>query len=144
MNSVEQASIIYPLLVRKCGEQNTVTYSEINAALGYKGNASGHAIRAGMDLIVLYCKENNLPQLTSLIINKKSGVPTEGYAYGDGENILEEHKKCFNQKWEPEIDYTATWDSRFELREKYGLTYGNSQLKKQKLIEKLNKKLTNP
>ena len=130
MNAVEQASIIYPLLVKHSNDRSVVTYGEVNAALGYKGNASGHAIRAGMDLIVLYCKEYDLPQLTSLIVNKKSGEPTEGYAYGEGENILEEHMKCFNHKWELTIDYTTIWDQRFELRKKFNLTYGNSQLKR--------------
>jgi hypothetical protein len=129
MNAVEQASVIYPLLVRHCKDRTVITYGEVNSALGYKGNASGHAIRAGMDLIVLYCMKNRLPQLTSLIINKKSGVPTEGYAYGEGEDISEEHMKCFNHKWESTIDYTTIWEQRFELRKKFNLTYGNSQKK---------------
>jgi len=130
MNAVEQASIIYPLLVRHCKDRSVVTYSEVNSTLGYKENASGHAIRAGMDLIVLYCKKNGVPQLTSLITNKKSGEPTEGYAYGEGENISEEHMKCFNHKWESTIDYKAIWNKRFELRKKFNLTYGNSQIKR--------------
>ena len=130
MIAVEQASIIYPLLVKYRNDRSVITYGEVNSALGYKGNASGHAIRAGMDLIVLYCKEYGLPQLTSLIINKNSGEPTEGYAYGEGENISEEHMKCFNHKWELTIDYTTIWDQRFELRKKFNLTYGNSQLKR--------------
>lgn len=131
MNAVEQASIIYPLLVGCCKKNKPgITYGEMNSALGYKGNASGHAIRAGMDLIVLYCMKNGVPMLTSLIINGKSGVPTEGYAYGEGENVSEEHIKCFNRKWESTIDYEVIWDQRFELRKKFNLTYGNSQMKR--------------
>ena len=84
MNAFEQAEIIYPLLVKAAKNRSTFTYGEINEALGYKNNASGHAIRAGMDLIVLYCTESDFPQLTSLIVNKESGRPTEGYAYGKG------------------------------------------------------------
>lgn len=125
MNAVEQAAIIYPLLIKRAQVRTTATYGEVNAALGYKGNASGHAIRAGMDLIVLYCKEAGTPQLTSMIVNKNTGEPTDAYAYGEGEDIPKEHSRCYEHDWEPEIDYTAVWDRRFELRKKYDLSYGN-------------------
>jgi len=130
MNAIEQAEIIYPLLLSKVKSKETVTYGEINSALGYKGNASGHAIRPGMDLIVLYCKDSVFPQLTSLIVNKSSGVPTDGYAYGDGENIPDEHSKCFNHQWEASFDYKGIWARRFEIRKRWGLTYGNSKKKR--------------
>ena len=119
MNAIEQASIIYPLLVKHAKSRTRLTYGEILDILGYEKNTRGHAIRFGMDIIVLYCKENDYPQLTSLIVNKHSGVPTEGYAYGDGEDIPEEHSQCFDHKWEPTFDYTGIWDRRFELRKKF-------------------------
>jgi hypothetical protein len=127
MNAIEQAEIMYPLLVKHAKMKTLTTYGEINKALGYRDNASGHAIRAGMDLIVLYCKEANYPQLTSLIVNKGSGEPTEGYAYGAGEDIPNEHSKCFKHQWKESFDYKGIWDRRFVLRKKYGLTYGNSR-----------------
>ncbi len=130
MNAVEQASIIYPILVKKSCDGAVATYGEINAELGYQKNANGNAIRPGLHLIVLYCRENGLPQLTSLVVNKNNGLPTEGYACGEGENAPEEHQKCFMQKWKGDFDYSGIWDRRFELRKKYNLTYGKSQLKK--------------
>ena len=48
MNAIGQAKIIYPLLLSKVKSKETITYGEINSALGYKGNASGHAIRENM------------------------------------------------------------------------------------------------
>ena len=42
MNAIGQAKIIYPLLLSKVKSKETITYGEINSALGYKGNASGH------------------------------------------------------------------------------------------------------
>jgi hypothetical protein len=130
MNAIEQAEKIYPLLVQAARERTTFTYGEINRSLGYKHNASGHAIRPGMDLIVLYCFEYGSPQLTSLIVNKKSGKPTEGYAYGEGENINHEHLACYAHKWEASFDYAGIWNRRFQLRKKYNLTYGSSGKKK--------------
>jgi hypothetical protein len=130
MNAIEQAEIIYPLLVKYAKSRTTLTYRDVNNALGYKGNASGHAIRPGMDLIVLYCKEAKYPQLTSLIVNKVSGVPTDGYAYGDGTDIPDEHSKCYGHHWEKSFDYKWIWERRFEIRKKWGLAYGNSKSKK--------------
>jgi len=130
MNAIDQAKIMYPILVAKAISRETVTYGEINSALGYKGNASGHAIRPAMDLVVLYCKESGYPQLTSLIVNKSNGIPATGYAYGEGENIPVEHSKCFNHRWEATFDYKGIWDRRFEIRKRWGLTYGKSKAKK--------------
>lgn len=130
MVAIEQATIIYPLLVQSAKTGCTLTYREVNDSLGYKNNASGHAIRPGMDLIVLYCKDAGYPQLTSLIVNKNSGKPTEGYAYGSGENIPDEHSKCFKHQWERFFNYKEIWDRRVELRKAHNLTYGNSKSSK--------------
>ena len=119
LNAIEQAQMIYPMLVQAASKKTTVTYNEVNRALGYKKKASGQIIRFGMDIIVLYCKEADHPQLTSLIVNKGSRVPTGGYAYGDGEDIPEEHSKCFRHQWESSFDYKGIWDRRVELRKKY-------------------------
>jgi hypothetical protein len=39
MNAVEQASIIYTLLVKKGQTRSVVSYGEVNAVVGYRGNA---------------------------------------------------------------------------------------------------------
>ena len=121
MNAIEQAGIIYPMLVKAARDRTTVTYGQVNNALGYKPNATGQAIRSGMDVLVLYCLENNLPKITSLIVNKTSGAPTEGYAYGEGEDIPNEHSACYSHQWEQVIDYSEIWDSRVEIREKQNI-----------------------
>ena len=48
-------------------------------------------------------------------------MPTDGYAYGDEEDIPDEHSKCFKHQWELSFDYKGIWDRRFELRKKYNL-----------------------
>jgi hypothetical protein len=121
MNAIEQAGVIYPMLVEAARDRSTITYGQVNNALGYKPNATGQAIRSGMDLLVLYCLENDLPKITSLIVNKNSGLPTEGYAYGTGENIPVEHSACFDHQWDRVIDYSGIWDSRVELRRKHNI-----------------------
>ncbi len=55
------------------------------------------------------------------LLNKESRVPTDGYAYGDEEDIPDEHSKCFKHQWELSFDYKGIWDRRFELRKKYNL-----------------------
>ena len=127
MDAIKQAEIIYPLLLNCVKNKETITYKAVNNALGYKNNASGHAIRPGMDLIVLYCKEKKFPQLTSLIVNKNNGQPTSGYAYGEGENFSDEHEKCFQHRWEKILDYKEIWDRRFALRKMFNIKYGNSK-----------------
>ena len=121
MNAIEQAGIIYPLLVKAARDRTTVTYGDVREKLGYDNTVSGQAFRFGLDIIVFYCLKNNYPQLTTLIVNKANGLPSDTYAYDKDIDYSEEQSNSFNHSWSETFDYTGIWDMRFELREKYDI-----------------------
>ena len=116
MNCIEQAKKIYEICVSSANAGRTLTYREVLDYLGYKARVRGHAIKFGLELAWIACAESNLPKLTSIVINKATGKPTEG-----GFPLAtwkEDKQKVFkHHKWPPvdEINWEFMWDNRIEL-----------------------------
>lgn len=65
MNCREQAKKIYELCVSRANAtKKTMTYGEVLNALGYEKKVSGHAIRHGLELVLIACADSGLPDLT--------------------------------------------------------------------------------
>ncbi len=73
---------IWMILIGKAHNRQTITYKMLADMLGYKG-AGVFAWK--LDHIRIYCLENDLPHLTSLVVNQKTGLPGEGLGLKDSE-----------------------------------------------------------
>jgi hypothetical protein len=116
MNCIEQAMKIYEICVPKAKAGETVNYREVLDYLGYKPRVRGHAIRYGLELTWIACADSNLPKLTSIVVNKATGQPTEG-----GFPLAtwkEDTQRVFShQEWLPidDIDWDYVWENRIKL-----------------------------
>lgn len=72
-----RAQQIWPILISCAPNKKLITYLEISKILGFKGAGVFAKI---LECIALYCKSNDLPPLTILVINSKTGAPGKGFA----------------------------------------------------------------
>ncbi len=116
MNCIEQAKKIYEICVANAKAGKTLTYREVLDSLGYKARVRGHAIKFGLELTWIACADSNLPNLTSIVVNKTTGKPTEGgYPLTTWEN---DTQKVFDhQEWPPVdgINWDYVWENRIKL-----------------------------
>src|SRR5438552_3453750 len=92
----ELAHRAWPILVRAAAERRLLTYGELALPLGYKG---ARVMRSALSPIQDYCIERDLPRLTSIVVNKRTGTPGPGYIT-DGNSITESHNRVFSYTWE--------------------------------------------
>jgi hypothetical protein len=121
VNSKDQARRIYVLCIAKAKAKKTLTYGEVLLSLGYKGGVPGHAIRYGLELILIACGNLDLPKLSAIVVDKATGEPAVGgYA---GSSWDKDAERIFNHKKWPdvsELDWEYVWIHRKELSKKYG------------------------
>ena len=94
MTIYQRALQIWMLLVCAARERKILTYGEIAKILGMKG-----AGQMGNFLgpIMFYCEENNLPPLSILVVNQKTGLPGDGLVtIGD---IDRDRERVFRYNW---------------------------------------------
>ena len=114
MNSKEQAKRIYVLCVASAKAKETLTYGAVLNSLGYRNGVPGHAIRYGLELVLLACAVKGLPKLTSIVVNQSTGKPSPV--------VLPIDSNVFDQKeWPPvyNIDWDDIWDNRKQLSNKH-------------------------
>ncbi len=94
MTRAERAMQIWQILVAAAHSRRSYTYGQVASMLGM-GGAGVMANFLGP--IMFYCKANNLPPLTVLVVNQETGLP------GDGLTTLKEVNKdresVFNHDW---------------------------------------------
>lgn len=81
MTKYQRASQIWALLICAARERKTYTYGNTADILGF---GSARVMTPFLGCIMRFCTENNLPPLTVLVVNQKTGIP------GDGLSTLEE------------------------------------------------------
>lgn len=121
MESIEQAKKIYEMGVVSAKAGKTLTYREVLNSLGYDAGVNGHAIRYGLELTWIACAHYNLPILTSIIVNKTTGKPSEGgYPLANWGN---DTRKVFAYKsWLSvnSINWDYVWANRVILSDTHG------------------------
>ena len=126
----EQARKIYELcVIRANTTQTTFTYGEVLSALGYQKGVPGHAIRYGLELVLIACVDGGLPILTSIVVNQSTRSPTPATPTGECTNNSrnsweKEAQKVFSHaKWPDvdEIDWDYVWENRHSLSDKHGI-----------------------
>jgi hypothetical protein len=104
-----QAQQIWLVLISKAYNRQLTTYREIATILGFEGagvlaNQLGH--------IMYYCQQNELPALTVLVVNDKTGQPGEGFESDIDQNAA--RAKVFNFAWYELVpptpdEFSAAW-----------------------------------
>jgi len=80
MKLEEQASRLWPILVMAARCQEILSYSTIERLTGIRRDRQAHALGR----IARYCKDQNYPPLTALVVNERDGVPGFTKTYSQG------------------------------------------------------------
>lgn len=75
MKREERAQQLWSILVLAARSRQLLTYEMVATACGVPSPSVGDFLRP----VQQYCAERSLPALTSIIVNKNSGVPGDGF-----------------------------------------------------------------
>jgi hypothetical protein len=79
MTASERAAQIWPLLVLCAARRETLTYDLLGKLIGVPAQGLGNLLEP----IQSYCVLEGLDPLTSLVVNRTTGVPGEGFVGAD-------------------------------------------------------------
>lgn len=121
MNCIEQAKKIYELCVSNAKLGEPLTYRAVLDHLGYGPRVQGHSIRYGLELAWIACAYSKLPILTSIVVEQKTGGPSEtGYSVP---NWKADAMKVYAQEVWPvvdDIDWKYVFENRVDLSNAFG------------------------
>lgn len=96
MNMFELGYLAWPVLVQAAKERRIVNYSDLAEAIGYRG---ARPTRFALEPIQKLCMEKGWPPLTSIVVNKATGLPGKGFIAWPGD-IKQAHEQVFAFPWE--------------------------------------------
>lgn len=94
-NRFELAHQAWPILTKAAAKHRILTYLDLATALGYRG---ARVAKFPLWSIQDFCLEKNLPPLTSIVVNKRSGVPGPGFVAWEGD-VGDAHARVFGHDW---------------------------------------------
>jgi alkylated DNA nucleotide flippase Atl1 len=94
MSRPVRAMQVWQVLIAAAHERRTLTYGDVADLLGFEGAG---VLAQTLGLIMNYCKKNNLPPLTILVVNKGTGIPGEGLT--TVQNLPEDREAVYNEQW---------------------------------------------
>lgn len=100
MTQSQRASQIWPLLVCAARDRKIYTYKEVAEALGMP--RAWRSIGGFLHPIMLLCRENEVPPLTVLVVNRTTGLPGVGLTTAGeltSERVKTEQEKVFAHDW---------------------------------------------
>lgn len=95
MTAHERAAQLWPLLVFAARTQQILSYSMVEKMTGIPRPAVGGFLGPIQD----YCKHNDLPPLTALVVNEEQGLPGEGFVGADLKDIFKAQARVFVFDW---------------------------------------------
>jgi hypothetical protein len=70
-----RAQQIWQILLSAAHNRQVITYKTLAKLIGYGGSG---VLGDPLAYIACWCNDNNLPPLTSLVVNEKTGLPGKG------------------------------------------------------------------
>ncbi|MES2381488.1 MAG: HNH endonuclease [Bacteroidota bacterium] len=96
VNQEERAFYAWDVLVECAIKKINITYGSLAEEIG----THPRAIRFVLDLIQDYCKKNNLPPLTILVVIKSTRLPSEKFLNSDVSDYNLEKSDVLEYKWD--------------------------------------------
>jgi hypothetical protein len=93
MTKHDRAAQFWSVLVFAARTQHVLSYDLLERLTGIPRQAVGGFLGPVQD----YCKRNNLPPLTSLVVNEKDGLPSEGFT--EATDIFGAQARVFVYDW---------------------------------------------
>jgi len=96
VDQYERAAIAWQILVKYAKKRQAITYGQLAAKMGIHPRVC----RFFLGIIQKYCLDNKLPPIQSLVVNKTTGRPGEGYIASPRNRIHMVHEQVFNHQWD--------------------------------------------
>jgi alkylated DNA nucleotide flippase Atl1 len=84
---------IWQILIAKASNRQTLTYGQLAKILGFQGAGTLAPI---LGHIMYYCQQENLPPLTVIVVNQKTGLPGDGLTNAD---LNADREAVFQYDW---------------------------------------------
>ncbi len=78
---------IWQILIGKAHLRQTMTYGELAALMGFKGAGT---LAHLLGRVMFYCRLQDLPPLTALVVNQETGLPGDGLPEADLNSVRED------------------------------------------------------
>jgi hypothetical protein len=85
------------ILVGYARAKRTLTYEELAVDMGYHPSCK-HTLQRSLGLVYYYCKEYDLPQLTSIVVSSISGLPMWNSGF-KASMVPRMHRTVFDYHW---------------------------------------------
>lgn len=93
--SIETRAVqIYPILLAAAAQRSTITYIQLAKLLGFKGAGVFNKM---LGCLMHWCADNQLPPLTSLVVNAATGLPGDGLTRLN--DLHSDREKVFAFEW---------------------------------------------
>ena len=89
-----RAQQIWPILISLAHNRQIITYKRLAGLIGMRGG--GVLGKGPLARIAYYCIQNDLPPLTSLVVNEKTGLPGNGIPV---KKSATQREQVFNEAW---------------------------------------------
>ena len=90
----ERALQVWQILISAAANRQTLTYQMVAEALEFEGAG---VLAQILGCLRRYCETENLPPLTCLVVNKKTGEP--GHGLTTIENLTKDREAVYNLNW---------------------------------------------
>src|SRR5438309_7592832 len=94
---ITRAQQIYHVLIGLARNRQTIRYGDLGTLIGY-GAARGSVLGQPIGYIYYWCREHNIPELNTLVVEKDTGLPASGMI-GAETGVAAEHEKVFDYPW---------------------------------------------
>ena len=85
----------WQILVSNAWNHSIITYQELADIMGIHRRP----LNLILGYIMNYCVHNQLPPLTSIVVNQDTGVPGEGFTAEEAAKVPSQHIKVFRYNW---------------------------------------------
>ena len=94
MKRSERAMQVWQILVGAAHNRQSLTYGQVAEHLAFEGAG---VLAQILDRILVYCKANELPPLTCIVVNQETGLPGSGFT-SVGE-LPKNREAVYKQNW---------------------------------------------
>ena len=117
MEMKERAMQCYMALLSAAHNRQTLTYEILGGMVGLPARA----LAEPLGYIMVYCSNHNLPPLTVLVVQKHTGIPSEGLVTSDPKDFDGDRERVFTHEWYKTTpitsdDLATEWKKAQQLR----------------------------
>lgn len=95
MTRPERTIQIWQVLINLAHNRQTITYEKLAEIIGM--GTMGVVVTQSLETLMSHCKNNNLPPLTILVVQKHTGIPGQGLT--TMEELNSDRENVFNYEW---------------------------------------------